>query len=334
MLHQGLQGRQRIIPARAGFTRRSPDGGFADAGSSPLARGLPSTIGALAGAGRIIPARAGFTDVEHELAGEGQDHPRSRGVYPGYDGNLDLNIGSSPLARGLPARHRHLQSPGRIIPARAGFTWSRFSRPCGPEGSSPLARGLRDYNVPVAYVTGIIPARAGFTESLGVRRNIAEDHPRSRGVYLAGHGVARDLQGSSPLARGLRLRADRPGLGPGIIPARAGFTARPAARLDGLQDHPRSRGVYWPDSLHSRHGHGSSPLARGLPGVHRRGLPVDQIIPARAGFTATPWMVMRVAPDHPRSRGVYVIYPALSALWGRSSPLARGLRLNHPVTLQ
>ena len=52
--------------------------------------------------------------------------------------------------------------------------------------------------------------------------------------------------GSSPLARGLRLRAA--GFSPKtrIIPARAGFTL-PISALGIVQDnpdHPRSRGVY------------------------------------------------------------------------------------------
>ena len=51
-----------------------------------------------------------------------------------------------------------------------------------------------------------------------------EDHPRSRGVYATPELIAEVMEGSSPLARGLRLNESRVlGLG-GIIPARAGFT--------------------------------------------------------------------------------------------------------------
>ena len=112
----------RIIPARAGFTTISrafrssaPDhprsrGVYADRrvergvvhGSSPLARGLlkPSAL----------------------EKGIGKDHPRSRGVYRRYATETRDNNGSSPLARGLQEDDDAGDGPGRIIPARAGFT--------------------------------------------------------------------------------------------------------------------------------------------------------------------------------------------------------------------
>ena len=91
----------RIIPARAGFTRRSArrSGRREDhprsrgvyrfqaawaawaAGSSPLARGLPHRARARDRTARIIPARAGFTRRSRTPASLWRDHPRSRGVY-------------------------------------------------------------------------------------------------------------------------------------------------------------------------------------------------------------------------------------------------------------
>ena len=79
----GHSGRPRIIPARAGFTRvmyphsiiigdHPRSRGVYHSGikvhedfrgSSPLARGLPESIGVGDEGGRIIPARAGFTGV-------------------------------------------------------------------------------------------------------------------------------------------------------------------------------------------------------------------------------------------------------------------------------
>ena len=132
----------RIIPARAGFTRRPGHRrcGAADhprsrgvydlrtalnhltAGSSPLARGLRSAGGERRGDRGIIPARAGFTRGTGSGTGRGEDHPRSRGVYRRRDPALGRGLGSSPLARGLllwPARSGAWR---RIIPARAGFT--------------------------------------------------------------------------------------------------------------------------------------------------------------------------------------------------------------------
>ena len=158
-----LVAQRGIIPARAGFTAWQRAGGRGDRdhprsrgvyriwrrygwmirGSSPLARGLLDR--------RSLPA------VQRG------DHPRSRGVYLIPTPHMSNPNGSSPLARGL----RYLQAaparPGRIIPARAGFTvtsefeladWLDHPRSRGvygrrshsaylADGSSPLARGLR-----------------------------------------------------------------------------------------------------------------------------------------------------------------------------------------------
>ena len=155
-------GAQRIIPARAGFTRRPigrrlhhwdhprsrgvyQEGIYqygVTAGSSPLARGLPVEVLATGGPGGIIPARAGFTDKPGHEGRDRGDHPRSRGVYP------------------VAAVEEHSQP-----------------------GSSPLARGLHDGRERVKNDLRIIPARAGFTRQRGQRPGHLRDHPRSRGVY-------------------------------------------------------------------------------------------------------------------------------------------------------
>ena len=133
------------------------------------------------------------------------------------------------------------------------------------DGSSPLARGLLTRCRTLPYPT--------------------MDHPRSRGVYVISSAVLLRGQGSSPLARGLPLA--RPGYwtGPGIIPARAGFTDDDDDDNDDRWDHPRSRGVYLVLGDGGLKDGGSSPLARGL---LRQLIPTGhlaRIIPARAGFT-------------------------------------------------
>ena len=235
----------RIIPARAGFTRRRRASrsyvwdhprsrGVYTAtasrrrrtpGSSPLARGLPTCGIEDADRLRIIPARAGFTPRPRRRHRLFRDHPRSRGVYITRTIGPGGSPGSSPLARGLRIAVSKPTERERIIPARAGFTWtstavreSRWDHPRSRgvystpttrtstrNGSSPLARGLRAADAASLGGEGIIPARAGFTR--GAR------HP------------PRDERGSSPLARGLhdeQLRLEERGR---IIPARAGFTA-------------------------------------------------------------------------------------------------------------
>ena len=154
-LAQGLQGqgrgrqtRQRIIPARAGFTtsRLSPttskrdhprsrgvyDGVYPNldewARSSPLARGLRHVPVGPRGPVGIIPARAGFTLHHWQVISCSRDHPRSRGVYHPKRSFMRGEAGSSPLARGLPPRCGAPFTIVRIIPARAGFTAGRRMR--------------------------------------------------------------------------------------------------------------------------------------------------------------------------------------------------------------
>ena len=295
-------------------------------GSSPLARGLHGQPASARPARRIIPARAGFTLCQDICCTAQRDHPRSRGVYRRRGVAVVLMTGSSPLARGLPYHLSATRNFRRIIPARAGFTELVAERPrrvrdhprsrgvyTGPgtdphrrPGSSPLARGLRRRR-------RAAPGGGG-------------DHPRSRGVYNLAVSWAETGRGSSPLARGLPGDVVGTVLDMGIIPARAGFTEEYSGTVPWGWDHPRSRGVYcdWDDR--SVLGHGSSPLARGLP-PRRSGAERNVgIIPARAGFTSRFVSSRRALRDHPRSRGVYRRPAALRMPTAGSSPLARGLR--------
>ena len=272
-LHPGdgaRRARLGIIPARAGFTRRSGTnpprpsdhprsrGVYEKAvrntihgdGSSPLARGLRAGQHADAQGRGIIPARAGFTQ---------------------NDGLVSFQTrGSSPLARGLRSGTAAGEAGGGIIPARAGFTGAGQGRgvrlPDHPRsrgvyslmvpsrsasfGSSPLARGLPLVDDVDTGLAGIIPARAGFTPSARLRGDHRRDHPRSRGVYRSTSSPRLVSVGSSPLARGLLIGLPDPEPSTGIIPARAGFTPPGESNPRCDQDHPRSRGVYtnraWP----------------------------------------------------------------------------------------
>ena len=152
-------------------------------------------------------------------------------------------------------------------------------------GSSPLARGLLLRATAGRLGFRIIPARAGFTVPVLVDGGFCEDHPRSRGVYLAESAGARVAEGSSPLARGLHHSRAVPEVHEGIIPARAGFTFSGTISFGESTDHPRSRGVYSTCARVAMMHAGSSPLARGLPRNKIWTNPLAGIIPARAGFT-------------------------------------------------
>ena len=172
----------------------------------------------------------------------------------------------------------------------------------------------------------IIPARAGFTAHERERSCPGSDHPRSRGVYAFTWRMQTSPVGSSPLARGLRLRVRDRRAEHGIIPARAGFTYRCVNAKGQAQDHPRSRGVYKVGKRWETIGYGSSPLARSLPVPIFSIVVRSRIIPARAGFTRWGSVGKPSATDHPRSRGVYLTVSVVTASYAGSSPLARGLR--------
>ena len=180
----------RIIPARAGFTRRHCyhfHGGqdhpracgvyglgvpkfLGLLGSSPRVRGLLSERQVRRLVARIIPARAGFTSCGSHPISAPADHPRACGVYPTRGTHDDGRPGSSPRVRGLPSHSGRQRGHPRIIPARAGFTSHRDQRHGGPTdhpracgvytwaamrsvaavGSSPRVRGLR--GLPLLHV--------------------------------------------------------------------------------------------------------------------------------------------------------------------------------------
>ena len=214
-----------------------------------------------------------------------RDHPRSRGVYGSMIRSGRPVRGSSPLARGL----RPAQRPGRHRPVdhpRSRGVYQGAPVPGFPSaGSSPLARGLPVDDGLGRGHEGIIPARAGFTRGITASSRRMKDHPRSRGVYGIAHLSAADAQGSSPLARGLRLPDAARAHDHGIIPARAGFTSPASYPCTRNRDHPRSRGVYRRGLRRHDRRPGSSPLARGLRYAAAAVLAARGIIPARAGFT-------------------------------------------------
>ena len=93
---------------------------------------------------------------------------------------------------------------------------------------------------------------------------LKRDHPRTRGVYTTPESSPSPKRGSSPHARGLPPPVHRGDVPQGIIPARAGFTARVIATAGFRGDHPRTRGVYTGGTTVETPNAGSSPHARGL----------------------------------------------------------------------
>ena len=136
----------RIIPARAGQTpaARHPGEHHADhpracganqaaaiavqhaVGSSPRVRGKLAGCRAGAVQHRIIPARAGQTAGWRRLAPNRPDHPRACGANWAAVARPAAPVGSSPRVRGKPELPYSRVFGGRIIPARAGQTTTKY----------------------------------------------------------------------------------------------------------------------------------------------------------------------------------------------------------------
>ena len=323
--HSGHFGGLGLIPAHAGKTRRdrrsralqrahprsrgenptraadTPSLG----GSSPLTRGkLWRPPGGAGGVG-LIPAHAGKTWTRGNAGAPRRAHPRSRGENLRLIAGMGPQLGSSPLTRGkrIPAPVR--SSGPWLIPAHAGKTAPRKSRPPTrgahprsrgenhpaprgsrtPVGSSPLTRGKRLFRLGCNHRRRLIPAHAGKTVQRRRRTGRRRAHPRSRGENSSCARSRSRLSGSSPLTRGKPSALRRWRATPRLIPAHAGKTSRKAPLGRCMTAHPRSRGENILTAWERRLGMGSSPLTRGK---HRMGTAtryVERLIPAHAGKT-------------------------------------------------
>ena len=149
-----------------------------------------------------------------------------RGEHLRVCGTRSPDGGSSPHARGAQVVTRHLRHVLRIIPACAGSTANRHHlhhlrwdhpRMRGEhswlrgelqrlQGSSPHARGALCLAPVFAWTRGIIPACAGSTPRPAGRSSCWRDHPRMRVEHASCSTCSTLNGGSSPHARGARMR--------------------------------------------------------------------------------------------------------------------------------
>ena len=194
----------------------------------------------------------------------GWDYPSIHGEHCTTYQHYHLSLGSSPLVRGAHGCRIVGLCNLRIIPARAGSTWTRSSswttgrdhpRSCGEHndpsdgsnvasGSSPLVRGALPCPDLRRQAGGIIPARAGSTLLFSFHLCASGDHPRSCGEHYRGVSSMLHLVGSSPLVRGALPFPASSTSCQGIIPARAGSTHDSQHEGTCIQDHPRSCGEH------------------------------------------------------------------------------------------
>ena len=233
-------------------------------GSSPLTRGkLGIGVGDV-GDGGLIPAHAGKTEVQ-EVGG----------TMPGL----------IPAHAGKTARFRPGRAGRSAHPRSRGENRATTPRLHGESGSSPLTRGKPLDTWEETPTTGLIPAHAGKTVRSAAVFALIRAHPRSRGENEDIGADLRLLSGSSPLTRGKHARGSCASADPGLIPAHAGKTRRPALARSRRRAHPRSRGEN-PLSISRSGSHvGSSPLTRGKPPASQVSTGIPGLIPAHAGKT-------------------------------------------------
>jgi len=193
-----------------------------------------------------------------------------------------------------------------------------------PQGSSPRARGVHPARTRGGHRPGIIPACAGSTGLHAGGAPAGRDHPRVRGEHGYAWYVSLHGKGSSPRARGAPPGAVQGGQARGIIPACAGSTSPSTGTGSRGWDHPRVRGEHVCVALRAVQGWGSSPRARGAPGVEAALSAGAGIIPACAGSTRSRISSACATWDHPRVRGEHRTGMAQSAEEAGSSPRARG----------
>ena len=272
-------------------------------GSSPHTRGAHRILVPWICEIRIIPAYAGSTPDLVRYPQGAPDHPRIRGEHSPALMPIAGRSGSSPHTRGALKGSVGKATLEGIIPAYAGSTWPRDTKPyLVPD--HPRIRGEHGAEADGAgREAWIIPAYAGSTRARRPRRRDRADHPRIRGehVFLSSSGSF--SPGSSPHTRGARLLYYDTDSVIRIIPAYAGSTFPSLASTSARRDHPRIRGEHHLRVVLVGPVAGSSPHTRGAQRPVRVARPGLRIIPAYAGSTPRPPTPPPSRTDHPRIRG-------------------------------
>ena len=243
-------------------------------------------------------------------------------------GDFDmLRWGSSPHMRGAHEPQRPLETMPGIIPAHAGSTPWRRSRP-SPTRDHPRTCGEHFLPIgpPFSY-RRIIPAHAGSTPSRRAASPGGTDHPRTCGEHSQVRSISRALEGSSPHMRGARSMRDRALECCRIIPAHAGSTDLVVLPAGDGPDHPRTCGEHLRYTVLMTPTGGSSPHMRGARQGEVRTANGPRIIPAHAGSTAAQIATDTTDTDHPRTCGEHVAESVRENKDAGSSPHMRGAPL-------
>ena len=253
-----------VHPRERGEHREFKDFLGGQLGSSPRARGTHDEWLQEQAKQRFIPASAGNTDLKNFRPGLLPVHPRERGEHDWLEPTNSAICGSSPRARGTPARPSLERLHGRFIPASAGNTaaWTSacarctvhprergehafvFTSSARSTGSSPRARGTPPKPSQSGHMARFIPASAGNTTGSTKSTPATPVHPRERGEHMVQAATGNNPNGSSPRARGTH-RVPRPAHHQRrFIPASAGNTSSILIFRGLILVHPRERGEH------------------------------------------------------------------------------------------
>ena len=150
-------------------------------------------------------------------------------------------------------------------------------------GSSPHARGTPSHDPREHRRIRFIPACAGNARTARTSLPPISVHPRMRGERSGDCTGEHEKCGSSPHARGTRIRRQFPRIPHRFIPACAGNASAFTSSGHLLSVHPRMRGERWTPPLLMPPSVGSSPHARGTPNSQMVDGLRSRFIPACAG---------------------------------------------------
>ena len=171
------------------------------------------------------------------------------------------------------------------------------------DGSSPHARGTLDSINACKTMHRFIPACAGNATGCPGSRCCSAVHPRMRGERKSGVYGSNGGDGSSPHARGTLEDDAKPFPVARFIPACAGNARARSICAQPTAVHPRMRGERCISSPITTSVSGSSPHARGTPGVSITKALAVRFIPACAGNATGSGPTTSQGTVHPRMRG-------------------------------
>ena len=208
---------------------------------------------------RNIPAYAGKTCVVRVQRISWSEHPRVCGENSEDRPSVAACHGTSPRMRGKPATKIGVEIVVRNIPAYAGKTCAKESRPhrsaehprvCGENltphslwyhccGTSPRMRGKLGLFIPAFDYRRNIPAYAGKTTTTTWATTTGKEHPRVCGENYCWYGFSFTTSGTSPRMRGKRNACHKQVEAQRNIPAYAGKTFSRYREVECGAEHPR-----------------------------------------------------------------------------------------------